>query len=130
MNELYQVEQFSTVPGGATATVQLNPDHPIFKGHFPGQPVLPGVCMMELVREVAEKKLNMPLRITAAPLIKFLRMVDPRQTEKVQVDMTLENKEARIFSEGKLLWETTVFVKFRLEFASRPLSSVVSHGIS
>ncbi|MEJ0079486.1 MAG: hypothetical protein WDM78_00620 [Puia sp.] len=27
-------------------------DQAIFSGHFPGQPVLPGVCMMEMVAEV------------------------------------------------------------------------------
>lgn len=28
-------------------SIILNPLHPIFKGHFPDNPILPGVCMMQ-----------------------------------------------------------------------------------
>jgi len=130
VNELYQVREFTVTPEGVTATVQLNPEHLIFKGHFPGQPVLPGVCMMELVREIAEKKQNTPLRITAAPQIKFLHMVDPRQTDELQVEMTIEKKEQRIDANGRLFRGPTVFVKFRLELGPLSGSPVEPHGIS
>ena len=29
-------------------TLTLNAEHPIFKGHFPNNPVTPGVCMMQI----------------------------------------------------------------------------------
>ena len=31
-------------------------DSPIFKGHFPEYPVVPGVCLMQIIKELAEKK--------------------------------------------------------------------------
>jgi len=32
--------------------IELNFNHKIFKGHFPGSPILPGVCIIQIVKEV------------------------------------------------------------------------------
>ena len=31
-----------------TIQVKLNPGHPVYQGHFPGHPVVPGVCLLQL----------------------------------------------------------------------------------
>lgn len=68
-------------------TVIINAGHRIFEGHFPGQPVVPGVCMMQMVKEVteyvAEKKLNMD----SAGDMKFLAIIDPRENNIIQVTL-------------------------------------------
>ena len=54
-----------------TAHYEVNPDHPIFEGHFPDQPVLPGVVQVEmmaqasifLVKLVSTKKEGVPLKV-------------------------------------------------------------------
>ena len=33
--------------------VEIDPTHPIFEGHFPDQPVLPGVCMVQIALTIA-----------------------------------------------------------------------------
>ena len=40
---------------GATveANYYLNEDHPIFAGHFPGNPILPGVVQIEMIAQAA-----------------------------------------------------------------------------
>lgn len=35
--------------------VMLNPQHAIYSGHFPQQPVVPGVCMLQIIKECIEK---------------------------------------------------------------------------
>ena len=34
-----------------TIQVKLNPGHPVYQGHFPGHPVVPGVCLLQLIKE-------------------------------------------------------------------------------
>ena len=36
----------------AAAKATLNPKHPIFDGHFPESPVVPGVCMIQMIKEI------------------------------------------------------------------------------
>ena len=57
--------------------IVFNADHDIFKGHFPGQPVVPGVCMMEIVKELLQNKVNKPLVLQNARNVKFLGFISP-----------------------------------------------------
>ena len=39
---LYTTDHFSFEDNTVNASITLNNDHDIFKGHFPGNPILPG----------------------------------------------------------------------------------------
>jgi 3-hydroxyacyl-[acyl-carrier-protein] dehydratase len=44
---LSPVDEFSF-----SAQVDINVSHPVFGGHFPERPILPGVCSIHLIKEV------------------------------------------------------------------------------
>ena len=69
--------------GKMVADLEIDPSHPIFAGHFPGQPVVPGVCLMEMTREVFEELTGIAVRIPEASHIKFLTVLDPRVHHRV-----------------------------------------------
>ena len=61
-------------------------DHPAFAGHFPGQPVLPGVVLLSLVMRALAARPALQVRVGAAPQfdeIKFLAPVGPGTTLRV-----------------------------------------------
>jgi len=72
-----------------TLNLHIAPDHPAFAGHFPGQPLLPGVS---LLAEVLEAVLDAPALAAAigpAPRIgtaKFLAPVRPGAQLSVRLD--------------------------------------------
>ncbi|MCD2425012.1 3-hydroxyacyl-ACP dehydratase [Niabella pedocola] len=90
-NDLYTVTAFENNMGTVAAAISLNTAHPIFNGHFPGQPVLPGVCMMQIVKELTEEATGKKLFLNDAAQCKFLSMVDPGKTPELQV--TIDYKE-------------------------------------
>ena len=56
--------------------LRIGVDHPALPGHFPGQPVVPGVLILEAV--LAELRRRSPhLKVVGARRIKFLRRLDP-----------------------------------------------------
>ncbi len=57
--------------GEGTATVRLLPESPIYKAHFPGYPVTPGVTLVQMGLELMGRKL------AAAKDIKFVVPVLP-----------------------------------------------------
>ncbi len=114
LNNLYTIQSLSESDNQLEATIHLIADHAIFGGHFPGQPVLPGVCMMEMVAEVLGVYLKSSFRISGGPLIKFLRMIDPRTNPVIRLEIKYHPSSQATVANGKIFSGSDVFMKFQL----------------
>jgi 3-hydroxymyristoyl/3-hydroxydecanoyl-(acyl carrier protein) dehydratase len=66
-------------------------DHPAFAGHFPGQPLLPGVTLLSEVLEAVMRDAALAARVGAAPrlgAVKFLAPVRPGATLSLQFELS------------------------------------------
>ena len=61
---------------------------PVFAGHFPGYPILPGVFQLEMVRGAAESLMNCPLAIREIRKSKFQRPILPEEVTRVELKLT------------------------------------------
>lgn len=69
--------------------IHIPPDHPAFAGHFPGQPLLPGVSLLAEVLEAVMREPELAVRVGATPRIgvaKFLAPVRPGATLTLRFD--------------------------------------------
>lgn len=87
-NSLYTVHQLQVEAGIIVAGLTLNPAHPIFAGHFPARPVLPGVCLMQMIKEILASHLKQELVLTKADYVKFIQPVIP--TDNQQLDLQIK----------------------------------------
>jgi 3-hydroxyacyl-[acyl-carrier-protein] dehydratase len=83
----YSVLQPVMEPASLQVILKLNAHHPIFKGHFPGQPVVPGVCMLQIVKELVEMAVGGPVQLSKANELKFLTVIDPLQNDLINAEM-------------------------------------------
>lgn len=89
---------FYTIEEGSTATqtvVRLNPKHPIYQAHFPGEPITPGVCIIQIAKELLEENLQVgkdcqnektslgQYHLVAVKNVKFLAPISPIETPLV-----------------------------------------------
>jgi len=81
----YSIDTLNADGHKVNALIDINADHDIFKGHFPGQPIVPGVCMMQIVREVMEEVAGSNLKIVNGDNLKFLSIINPIENPKVEV---------------------------------------------
>lgn len=84
-NSFYIIVDLNINGNNIHATIELNQQHSIFKGHFPNQPIVPGVCMMQIAKEILQKKMGKQLQLTKAGELKFLNIIVPKQQKKIAV---------------------------------------------
>jgi 3-hydroxyacyl-[acyl-carrier-protein] dehydratase len=84
LNNFFTISKLETNGFDIKADVVINAGHQIFEGHFPGQPVVPGVCMMQMVKEIMEEVLQKKSNLVKAHEMKFLAIIDPQQNNIIQ----------------------------------------------
>lgn len=85
---LYQLISFHVEANKIAAVIQINASHEIFDGHFPGQPVLPGVCMLQISQELIEKATASSLVMESTGQVKFLSMVVPQNAQEISIEIS------------------------------------------
>lgn len=98
------------------ALLELNPAHPIFEGHFPQIPVVPGVCMMQMVKELVENFTAKKLRLTKADHLKFLAIIDPRENKFLEVNIAIVSTTMHGFQVNAAFFHQDTFFKFKGSF--------------
>lgn len=90
-NELYTISNWQHTGQSVTCNVQYDATHPIFEGHFPGQPVVPGVCTMDMVKEMLQRAVGKDLLLKSTGQVKFLQLILP--DVKPEVSITWQETE-------------------------------------
>jgi len=113
----YTIVQSQQTPETFTVLLALNAAHPIFEGHFPGQPVVPGVCMMQTIQELLEQCLQRRLQLQKAANMKFMTMIDPVVQPRVNVELQYVVQEGGLVKTSAMIKsDHTVFMKFQGTF--------------
>ncbi|MBU8850121.1 MAG: hypothetical protein KOO65_02205 [Desulfobacterales bacterium] len=73
----------------------------LFKGHFPGNPILPGIFQIEMVKYSLEKSFDTCLSIKSVKKTKFSNLIHPGET--VCLDIMIDKKENSLFSVKAIL---------------------------
>jgi 3-hydroxyacyl-[acyl-carrier-protein] dehydratase len=94
-------------------SIEINPDHHIFEGHFPQIPVVPGVCMMQIVKELVEGFTGKKLRLAKADHLKFLTIINPRENKFLQVNIGIVSVLQDFQVIAAFSHNETIFFKFK-----------------
>lgn len=120
-DDFFRIVTLDKGSAAINVVLELNPDHNIFKGHFPGTPVVPGVCMMQMVKEMVEMNTGKSMLLSKADSMKFLVVVDPRVNKVVKIDISYKTTDETIDVNASLSAEGTVCFKFKGRFVVRDL---------
>ena len=90
--------------------VTLNKTHPVFNGHFPENPITPGVLILQIIKNSLEEALQYPLKLETLSHIKFLQIVDPNKNNilNFQMEIREENEVIKVKSSSSFPDDTLV----------------------
>ena len=97
--------------------VSFNQEHLIYKAHFPGQPITPGVCIIKLLEELLELSVGQRIELSEVKNLKFIRPISPLDDERMNIsfEQILQDTDG-VRSKGVITCKDKVCTKFSLKF--------------
>jgi 3-hydroxyacyl-[acyl-carrier-protein] dehydratase len=117
LNDFFTITGIESVDDKNIVSIDLNKSHTIYEGHFPGNPVVPGVCQTQMIKEALESIIGSKLRMTTANEIKYLAVINPEVDSHLVIEMKIKTQD-----EGIIAVNSTInagekqFLKFRGTF--------------
>lgn len=99
--------------GTLVADIEIPKDSPWFDGHFPGQPVLPGIAQLAMVQDLLRAAMDNRLKIKKITRVRFKQMIRPDDGITIIINpgkSTPENRSFRILKKKERV--CTGFVEF------------------
>jgi len=94
LKDFYKVlSEEKTTDSKYTITILVNEKHEVFKGHFPGNPIMPGVCMIQIIKELTEKITQSTLMIQTLSNVKFMALINPEATPELRLELDIVTTE-------------------------------------
>ncbi len=81
-NNLYHIIT-KEVDASICYTIELDADNLIYQAHFPGEPITPGVCIIQIAKELLEDYTGKELAIQSLKNVKFLNVVSPLESKRI-----------------------------------------------
>ncbi|SHL37808.1 hotdog family protein [Flavobacterium saccharophilum] len=123
LKDFYKVlSEEKTSDSKYTITILVNEKHEVFKGHFPGNPIMPGVCMIQIIKELTEKITESTLMIQTLANVKFMALINPENNPELRLELDITRTEDNLvkvknttyFNETVALKLSNVYKKLEL----------------
>ncbi len=113
----YSILDKQTQEQSTVFTVALHADSPVYAGHFPNEPISPGVCNIQLIKECAETVTGHLLRLRSMQQCRFMHLITPLLYPQVEVRITLLNtSDNGVKLRGTIGSANEIFIELRSEF--------------
>ncbi len=116
-DNFYTINELEFVENKIQASIKIDSNHSIFEGHFPNNPITPGVVEMEIVKEIVSEGIKKTLKMSKMSNCKFLAILNPLNSSEVNVKIdVLEQENNRIRISAQILDQQTVYLKISAEY--------------
>jgi 3-hydroxyacyl-[acyl-carrier-protein] dehydratase len=116
---LFKIINLETGPD-LSCQIRFDIHHDILKGHFPGNPVVPGSWLIRAIHETIENATLSSLRMSSVSQAKFLKPVETSKIDTVNLSAELRKINDRQYSVHAVLFVSEeVFMKFKGTFTAR-----------
>lgn len=116
--EVYCIEDVKRQDNLVKATVLLNASHDVFRGHFPGNPILPGVFIIQILKKIVSDISGKKLLVSKVDSIKYLAFINPKSIKSLIFETVINSEfENTIKFNCNVNSEDTVFCRIKGEMS-------------
>ena len=114
LNDFYRIESADRGQSESRYSIRLDAGHRIYAAHFPGEPITPGVCILQIGVELLSDAVGCRLDLSVARNVKFLSILRPdgRPVSVLVHKIALEGDSVKAQVEVSV--ETTLIAKMSL----------------
>ena len=97
--------------------IQINKDHSIYQAHFPGNPITPGVCIIQIARELFAFLHQADFLIKKIKSVKFTQAIIPTENDRInyKIEWKDADSENLIRLQAIIYAADTVFTKIDMQ---------------
>ncbi|MBR1394476.1 MAG: beta-hydroxyacyl-ACP dehydratase [Prevotella sp.] len=104
-----------TVTGGThdNVKIRLNADHAIYRAHFPGNPITPGVCIVQMIGELLADRCGRRLSLSQIVNLKFVAPISPVEVPDVEINFqSVDDNGTECKAKGTIGTDGALLTKF------------------
>ena len=95
--------------------IRLNADSVIFKAHFPGEPIMPGACIVQMVQELYAVWTKREVEIAKIVNLKFLSVIKPDEVLDLDIAIKIKKEEyQQVHINADIVKDETTYTKMSL----------------
>lgn len=110
-NNFYSIQAKKVENDQFIYSISIDSKHTIFDGHFPNNPVTPGVVQMEIVKELTGDAIGNTVGLSTMSNCKFLAILNPEENPNVEIQLKITQEDAEIKVNAVIQNENGAFLK-------------------
>lgn len=88
-NSYFSIIGSQTTDEATHFTIHLLPEHPVYQGHFPDNPVSPGVCNLQMIKECAQHVAGRSLTFDNISQYRLLQVLSPNTHTAIDINLSV-----------------------------------------
>ena len=117
-DNLYTILSQQQEDGHHVFHLRLHPEWSIYKSHFPGHPITPGVCIVQTVQELLQRLMHRRLTLVQAKNVKYVAIISPEEVSDLTVSFPKieQQPDGSLKVQAQVASGSTIYTKLSATF--------------
>lgn len=117
-DNLFSIMSQAQEDGQPAFQVRIHKEWPIYKAHFPGHPITPGVCIVQMIQELLQVHLGRKVSPRKAKTVKYTAIISPDEVSELSVSFPKieEQEDGSLKVQAQVAGGETIYTKLSATF--------------
>lgn len=117
-DNLFSIMSQAQEDGQPAFQVRIHKEWPIYKAHFPGHPITPGVCIVQMIQELLQAYLGRRVSLRKAKTVKYTAIISPDEVSELSVSFPKieQQEDGSLKVQAQVAGGETIYTKLSATF--------------